>query len=211
MELNKALKIGNFLVENLQAGCAPGHCMIAGGARRRKAEVHDLEIVAMSLLGAPRPEFGQKNPDRSHLERQLRILVEGGWLKTEMGGEKFKKFEIKRLSDWGIPQSINPFMLDLFIVTPPSQWGVTLMIRTGPGEFSQWMVTQRSKRGALPDEYFVKHNVVWRSGTEVPNQAEKAAQMMTEANFVKMPEEGDWFDLCGMTWIEPAKRFSKWR
>lgn len=211
MQLNKALKIGEFLVSNLIPGCVPGRCVIAGSARRRKAEVKDLEIVAMPLNGHPRPEFGQRIPDRSHLERQLRILVEDGWLWPIKGGEKFKKYEIRRLDDFGVGKQLNPFCLDLFLVTPPSQWGVTLMIRTGPGDFSRWMVTQKSKGGALPNAFFVQHNVVWFDGTQVPDKPEEAAKMMTDGNCIRMPEECDYFELCRMPVIEPKHRNPQWQ
>jgi len=207
MKHDHALKVGNFLVNKMQPGCE--RIEIAGSIRRGKADVKDIEIVAIPILKPPRPEFG-KPIDKTPLDRQLRWLERDGVLKRVKGGDKFKQFEIGRLAEFGIDQPLNPFKLDLFLVTPPSQWGVELVIRTGPSDFSQWMVTQKSKGGALPDGYFVRHNVVWAEGTDVPNKAGDVVKMMTPDNHIEMPEEADWFAFCGLGLIEPGKRTAGW-
>jgi len=209
MQHKDALFVAEWLVDELRTGCE--RIEIGGSIRRGKADVKDIEIVAAPILKAPRPEFG-KPIDLTPLDRILRQLVEtDGMLKAVKGGEKFKQFEIARLEEFGIAEPLNPFCLDLFLCTPPSQWGVEFVIRTGPGDFSQWMVTQKSKGGALPDGFFVRHNVVWVEWTEVPNKAEEAARMMNSNNARFMPEEGDWFNFCGLDPIQPDKRVAKWR
>jgi len=209
MKHKDALYVAEWLVDELRPGCE--RIEIAGSIRRGKEDVKDIEIVAIPILKPPRPEFG-KPVDKTPLDRILRQLEEmGGMLKTVKGGNKFKQFEIRRLAEFGIAEPLNPFKLDLFLVTPPSQWGVEFMIRTGPSDFSQWMVTQKSKGGALPDGYFVRHNVVWADGTEVPNKAVDAVSMMNSDNARFMVEEGDWFNFCEMNWIDPNKRMARWR
>ena len=209
MKHQDALYVARWLVEQLRGGCE--RVEIAGSVRRGKAEVKDIEIVAVPIQKAPRPEFGQKVIHKTPVDKILFDLVEiDGMLKPKMGGEKFRKFEIRRLAEFGLDEPVNPFYLDLFLCTPPSQWGVEFMIRTGPSDFSQWMVTQRSKGGALPDGYFVRHNVVWVEGTEVPSKAGEAIKMMTEGNHIEMAEEEDWFRFCGLEWIEPGKRVARW-
>ena len=205
-----ALYVAEWLVDELRPGCE--RIEIAGSIRRGKLDVKDIEIVAIPILKPPRPEFG-KPVDKTPLDGILRQLVEpDGMLKPVKGGDKFKQFEIRRLAEFGIAEPLYPFKLDLFLVTPPSQWGVEFMIRTGPSDFSQWMVTQKSKGGALPDGYFVRHNVVWAEGTEVPNKAVDSIEIMCELNSVEMPEEEDYFELCGlMPVIEPEKRVAQWR
>ena len=203
-----ALYVAEWLVDELRPGCE--RIEIGGSIRRGKLDVKDIEIVAIPILKPPRPAFG-KPIDKTPLDRQLRWLERDGVLKRVKGGDKFKQFEIGRLAEFGIAEPLNPFKLDLFLVTPPSQWGVELVIRTGPSDFSQWMVTQRSKGGALPDGYFVRHNVVWAEGTDVPNKAEDAVTMMNSDNARFMVEEGDWFNFCGLDWIEPNKRMARWR
>ena len=140
MKHKDALYVAEWLVDELRPGCE--RIEIAGSIRRGKEDVKDIEIVAIPILKPPRPEFG-KPVDKTPLDRILRQLEEmGGMLKTVKGGNKFKQFEIRRLAEFGIAEPLNPFKLDLFLVTPPSQWGVEFMIRTGPSDFSQWMVTQ---------------------------------------------------------------------
>lgn len=71
-----------------------------------------------------------------------------------------------------------------------------MVIRTGPADFSQWMVTKKSLGGALPDHYFVKDGAVWdgRDGSKF-----------------NLPEEKDFFRLCEMKWIEPGQRVARWK
>lgn len=207
MKYKDALRVAEWLADELSPGCE--RIEIAGSIRRRKPDVKDVEIVAIPSKKVPRPEFGEP-VDNSILARQLRSLEEDLMLKRIKGGEKYLQFEIRRLVEFCIPEPLNPFCLDLFLVTPPSQWGVEYLIRTGPGDFSRWIVTQKSKGGALPDGYFVKHNVVWTFGTQVPNKAEDATEIMCELNSVVMPEERHYFELCGLPWTEPAKREARW-
>ena len=45
MNYSIALSIADYLVGELKEHCLPGYCRIAGGLRREKADVHDIEIV----------------------------------------------------------------------------------------------------------------------------------------------------------------------
>jgi len=208
MKHREALIVAEWLVKDLRPGCE--RIEIKGSVCRGKPQVKDIEVLAIPILKPTRPEFG-KPIDLTPLDRILRQLVEtDGMLKPVKGGEKFKQFEIKRLEEFGIAEPLNPFKLDLFLCTPPSQWGVLSVIRTGPDDFSQWMVTQKHLGGALPDGFFVRHNVVWAEGTEVPNKPEEAARMMRASNSLEMPEEMHFFAFCGLEWIEPEKRVARW-
>jgi DNA polymerase/3'-5' exonuclease PolX len=79
--------------------------------------------------------------------------------------------------------------LDLFIVTRPAQWGVILAIRTGPADFSKWIVTPRKYGGALPSNCHVEGGRVLRQ--QIP---------------LEMPEERDFLDFLGLGWVEPKDR-----
>jgi len=94
------------------------------------------------------------------------------------GGSRYKQIELT-----------GGISLDLFIVLPPAQWGVIFMIRTGPDTFSKRMVKQINIGGYLPSIYSVKDGVVVHHG-----------------GFIPMPEEKDYFDLCGMMVIPPEQR-----
>ncbi len=186
-----ALFVAEWLVDELQESCE--RIEIAGSIRRGKPDVKDIEIVAIPILKPPRPEFG-KPIDKTALARKLRWLEYDGMLKHIKGGDKFKQFEIRRLVDFGISEPLNPFKLDLFLVTPPAQWGVQMVIRTGPAEFSQWMVTQKSKGGALPNIAKVRGGAVHARKNQV----------------IPMDEEQDFFAYCSLAWIDPEKRTARW-
>ena len=209
MEHDMAMTIAEWLADELRPFCEPERVVVAGSLRRGKPEVGDIEIVAAPILKAPRPEFGRKEVDKTLLDRQLREMCDpllGACLRRGKGGDRFKKFAFTRWEEFGFEEPVNPFYLDLFLVTPPAQWGVQLTIRTGPGapdnNFSQWVVTQRAKGGALPDGYCVKDGGVWEmdfGGTRMGGAP------------LSMPEERDFLEFLGLGWIEPRHRKPMWR
>jgi len=169
-----ALQVATEIVQSLRLLCE--RIEIAGSIARQQAEVGDIEIVAIPRKF--RLCFGQP-PDPI-----LAVLEHAGW-EAIKNGERYKQL----LSDkYGLA-------LDLFLVLPPAQWGVIKVLRTGPAEFSHWVVTNQKCGGALPDEYRVSEGRVCKKadGTEVPT-----------------PEEQDFLDLLGLGWIEPEKRAARW-
>lgn len=171
----KAFEIANNLVMRMRSVCE--RVEIGGSIRRGKADVKDIEIVAI-------PFFQTDMFGGSLLSHSLDVFP---WERDgvlEKSGHKYKKVALNA--------GIN---LDVFIVTPPAQWGVQMVIRTGPSDFSHWIVTKRSMGGALPDYYFVKDGSIWdgRDGSKF-----------------NTPEEKDFFRLCGLKLIEPALREAKW-
>jgi DNA polymerase/3'-5' exonuclease PolX len=89
-----------------------------------------------------------------------------------------------------LPEGIN---LDLFIVTPPAQWGVIFTIRTGPADFSHWLVTQRRKGGCMPSYATQRDGCVYVNGKPLA-----------------MAEEMDYLNFLGLGWIEPQDRKPQW-
>lgn len=201
MILTDALKIAEGLVARIAPMCE--RCEIAGGIRRKKVDPHDIEIVVMPKAGAPRPEFGQKVVHKSQLELVLWQMEQERILSTVKGGEKLKVFKVNP-NRFGIP-TIGYEQLDLFIVTPPAQWGPIFTIRTGPAEFSHWLVTPRSKGGRMPDGFVCKNGSVY-PGFRVS----KTAVEITGAALV-MPEELDFLKFVGVGWVAPEKREAKWK
>jgi DNA polymerase/3'-5' exonuclease PolX len=121
-------------------------------------------------------------------------MENAGRLVVREAGEKYKKL-------WMLENNIQ---IDLFLVTPPAEWGVLSVIRTGPSDFSHWMVTRKSRGGALPDEYVVRDGCV---GKRVKNSKGKDER----EGVIPMPEEIDFFRLCGLDYIEPSQRLAKWK
>lgn len=146
--------------------------VVAGSLRRLRPEIGDIEIVAEpkeyvpDLLG---------NPTETHSLDTFDWSVIGVLVK---GGHKYKQVELK--------QGIS---LDLFIVTPPAQWGVVLLLRTGNDNFSRTLVTKKVYGGMMPVAYKMKDGALWHGGELVPT-----------------PEERDVFKVLGIKYIPPVER-----
>jgi DNA polymerase/3'-5' exonuclease PolX len=173
MILQAALPLAEKLVTRFAPYCE--RIEIAGSVRRGKQEVGDIEIVAIpraenDLFGAPAPIY----PIHSYIHDGEKA---GDWRKTK-GGLKYVQL--------ALTEGIN---LDLFLVTPPAQWGVLFTIRTGPADFSQWIVTPRNMGGCLPS-----------------NARVQDGRVLVNARPLPMPEEIDFFDFLGLGWIPAGVR-----
>ena len=190
-----ALTIAQGLVECLRPACT--RIEIAGSIRRGKAEVKDIEIVAIpDLTPVPRPraEFGKPIPKvhKTKLDAILDEMVSERLICFEKNGDKHKKFDFQ-----------NHIYCDLFLVTPPAEWGVQMVIRTGPADFSHWIVTRQRSGGAMLNTHRVQDGAVWLGATE-----EKNPDPSTK---LSMPEEMDFFRFLGLGWIEPGAREARWK
>lgn len=215
MKREDALTIAEGFVDWLADACeGDGYggdplIVIAGGLRRGKPNVHDLDIVAQPILKAPVPVFGEK-PFTTFFDKTLAQLQgDGYFMNMTANGPKKKKYEVN-VQRFGLERDLDPFYVEFNLVTPPAQFGVLLMIRTGPNSnennFCQWIVTPRAKGGALPDGYRVKHGAVWLAGQlnakDEPLRGERPLDMPTETAF---------FEFLEMEYIRPEDRKAKWR
>ena len=139
MELNKALEIANRVKDALTPYC--DRIEIAGSIRRRKPEVHDIEIVCI-----PKMQIIGGKP--SVLSGFASIVMQWKKVKGEPGG----KYTCREL-----PEGIN---LDLFMTTADS-WGYIYAIRTGSAEFSHRVLAcgwvkkgYHGKEGILYDQNY---------------------------------------------------------
>lgn len=175
MPLQQAQQLAEQLVHELRPYCE--RIEIAGSIRRQRPTVSDIEIVTVPKFTPQHDLFGDIVSFRNELEYPLNRLAISG-ARFIKSGPRYKQI--------ALPEGVN---LDLFVVLPPAQWGVIFAIRTGPANFSKWIVTQRSWGGALPSVCSVKNGAVWRSGEIVP-----------------MPEEIDLLQFLGLGWVEPENR-----
>jgi len=143
----------------------------AGSVRRMKKEIGDIELVAIPKFTSDM--FG--NPTDEH-ELDLFNWQKIG--KPIKNGHKYKQIELN-----------DGLTLDLFIVTPPAQWGVQFVIRTGSADFSHRLVTSRKYGGLMPSNLKVKDGAIWSNN-----------------HIIETPEEQDVFDLIGIRFIEPWER-----
>lgn len=169
LPLKDAEALALLMIERLKPYCE--RIEIAGSIRRRKPEIGDIE-----LLAEPQPVidmFG--NPTSDH---ELNFSDWSEFGRIVKNGPKYKQIELH--------EGIN---LDLFIVTPPAEWGVLFLIRTGSAEFSHRFVTSKQQGGLLPSYLKVKDGAVWSNNHIIPT-----------------PEESDVFHLAGVPFIEPERR-----
>ncbi len=170
---------------------------IVGSVRRRKPEPHDIEILCVPIRWPREDLFANVVGWDSALEdRVARLLAEGVLTaRLDRNGQRAIGKRYKRLSYRGAA-------LDLFCVIEPAQWGVLSVIRTGPAEFSQQVVTRRSRQayaperpGLLPDHLFVREGALW----EIHDNWDWLEPVPT-------PEESDFFRCLGLDYIPPEER-----
>lgn len=172
MPLREAEDLAKGIVSQLSPFCK--RIEIAGSIRRRKPEVGDIELVAIPL--ASMDMFGEPVPMTA--DHTLHF-PDWSWLgKVIKNGMKYKQIELP-----------GGAALDLFIVTPPAQWGVQFMLRTGSAEFSHRLVTSRKQGGLMPSNFRVLEGAIWSSN-----------------HIIETPEERNVFDLIGVPYIEPENR-----
>ena len=175
MKLTQARELAEKWVEYLSEYCE--RIEIAGGIRRGKVEPHDIEIVCIPKTKEERDMFGYVVADKNALSFAIDGLAYGDMCKKIKDGDRFKQL--------ALPEGIN---IDLFIVRPET-WAVQFVIRTGPAEFSHWIVTPRKYGGALPSNCKVKDGQVWQGGQAV-----------------ELTEEPEFLDFLGLGWVNPEAR-----
>lgn len=189
--VDDARRSADILVGLLRPGCE--RIEIAGSIRRGKAEVHDIELVAVAKL-EDRPDgmFGSSTIDL--LEERVGRLMANGHLAPRLVenhradgridlqhklGPAFKALVTPR----GIP-------VDLFIVRPPATWGCIFALRTGPGTWNTRLVMECKSIGRKV----------------AGGQVERWHGALSEWIPVPTPEEADFFAALGQPWVEPSDR-----
>lgn len=159
--------------------------LVVGSIRRQRSDVKDIELLVEPVLTAQIDLFGDVVGERAPIDGAVDLLLMDGTLAVRMDrngrtaiGERYK-----RLLYQGVP-------FDLFVRRDPAQFGLLSVIRTGPAEFSQRLVTQRRFGGYLPDG--------WR--------VQDAGLYDDQGQPRETPDERDVFRLIGLDWIEPTAR-----
>ena len=131
--LAMAEQVAQAIVHELAYGCM--RIEVAGSVRRRRPQVHDLELVAVpritqepsgDLFGTLR-EVDQLAVCLALLKSERRLVPHP---ERPADGPKYKRL-------WATKAGLQ---VDLFIVRPPAEFGPIFAIRTGPAEFSQDLV-----------------------------------------------------------------------
>jgi len=199
--LQHAEMLASRLIQLLHPCCE--RIEVAGSIRRRRPYVKDIELVAI-----PRIETGEVIHQASMfgttssamavstnlLDERLTNLVQHNPAIREplMAGERrwgarYKKLEVevKKGSDsW--------LKVDLFS-TSADQWGLIYLLRTGPADFSKYVVTRAEQGGPLPPGWRVAGGWLRKNGEKY-----------------LIPEEVDVFEVLGYAWRPPSER-EDWR
>ena len=177
MELSKARTIAQKWQEIFQPVC--DRIEIAGSIRREKPEVKDIELICVPLQDFESDLFGVSSVPYYPIHDHVLELIKIGKCTPVKSGMKYKQLVLE--------DGIN---LDLFIVTRQT-WAVQFTLRTGPEDFSHWIVKKRRYGGALPSNCYVKHGLVWKEGGKEP---------------LDIRSEEDFLDFLNLGWVEPKDR-----
>jgi DNA polymerase/3'-5' exonuclease PolX len=172
----------------LQGSCE--RIQIAGSVRRRKAIVHDIEIVAIPAIGErPKPGLFADETERVNLleERVAGLLAEASSpLEARQVENRRQDGSVdvqqklgsayKALTWHGIP-------VDLF-VTDADRWGCIFALRTGPGDWNVRLVMDCRR----------------------VNRSVAGGRVLHLGKPVPTPEERDFFAALGQPWVEPWER-----
>jgi DNA polymerase/3'-5' exonuclease PolX len=136
--LADAQSFADEIVGLLEPGCE--RLEVAGSIRRGAGVVGDIEIVAMPKIVVERDPsvlWADSTMERDLLVECIDHAVSVGRLAREAGAGRYEKL---RHVESGL-------QVDVFVVRPPAEWGVILLLRTGPARFSQEFVTEVRARG----------------------------------------------------------------
>lgn len=181
---------------------------IAGSVRRGCALVGDVEhvvIPALPPLMQPHDFEWVARKFWAHLEH----LTDPGGLfpspsapferavyrdrngdETERWGERYRGVVHRMAGGGGVRHEI-------FLATPQT-WGYILLLRTGPGPFGRWFVSELPKHGLRAGEGEIRRH--W------PGCADDGHH----ADAVPTHTEADCFGLVGLPYLEPAERERRW-
>ena len=195
MQHELALDVAKKLIELFQPACE--RIEIKGSLARLKPDVKDIELLIipdLSPLPLPKAVFGQPAPKiyATRLDQLIGQMKDDQLIWLEKDGDRFKKFKVREPS----------IQVDMFIVLPPATWGVLSVLRTGPHDFSHWVVTRKRRGGALPNGHRVQNGAVWKGEKEVKDLSGETP--------IGFDAETDFLSFLGLGWVEPKDRVAKW-
>lgn len=195
MRHNSALQVAESLVEYFRPACK--RIEIHGSLRRMKPEVKDIDLLIIpDLTPIPRAklEFGKPVPKiyKTALDKMLDDMVNEDAIQLTKSGDHSKTFLLKYAG----------IFVEMYLVLPPATWGVRSLIRTGPADFSHWIVTRKRKGGALPNGYRVQDGAVY--------EGEAEPSVLSEQTPIGFDSELEFLNFLGLGWIEPKDRAAKW-
>ena len=151
--LEQAERVGQQLVEMLGPSCE--RIEIAGSVRRRRPDVGDVELLCISRVGDT-VALGTN----IFLDAQVDFLISTGVLRKRLN----KASKISAYGRWNklLVHVASGIPIDIFSTTEEN-WGMALVVRTGPAEWNIRMMSQFRKKGMKGHAY----GGVTQAGAEV--------------------------------------------
>lgn len=176
----KPLEEAQAIAEEVKAAIADvcTSVVIAGSVRRKKAEVGDIELVCIPSYATTIPAGELFPRNENQLEARLRAMAGGGSLieRYKEDGTRvawFKKGKESRYIAAAYKEKIG---VDFFIILPDrlDWYGWHLLLRTGPSDANQLLMTEKMHGGWLPRGMKVADGIIYREGKPCPVEDEAA-------------------------------------
>ena len=183
ISLAGAAKVAGKLVAALSPGCE--RIEIAGSIRRGRPDVGDIELVAIPRIEQIRDGFF----DLAALDR-LEVMIDALIADSEISphptdpkrGERYAK----------LLHVESGLQLDLFMSSRES-YGLILLIRTGPADYSRRFVTDIRPLG-------------WHVAGGSLHRGSETCSPFRTCEPVPTPEEKDVYTAIGHPWVDPRAR-----
>jgi DNA polymerase (family 10) len=175
MDLQTAERKAWQILDHLSPHCS--RFEIAGSIRRRKAQVGDIEVVAIPNTQEADDLFADSAPDVRSPH-----FVAACFAHRVMGQIVKGDPQAGRYIQTRLPCGAQ---LDLFLATP-ANWGLILAIRTGSADFS--------------------HQVLARGWVRRGYHSQEGILVAADGSLVPTPEERDLFRVAGVPWVDPERR-----
>ena len=173
--------VAKSLVKRLSPYCQG--IEVAGSIRRRKVQVGDIELLCISKVTSSQDMFGGLATSYYALDEALEDMTRGGDLLqrrlNKVGRPTFgPSNKLLVHTPTGIP-------VDVFSASEQN-WGMTMVVRTGPREFNVRMMARFLELGMKGHAY--------------------GGVTDSQGNEVDCPDEATVFRLLGWPWIPPWER-----
>lgn len=161
MDLGVARSYAELFIHSIRDACEKVE--IAGSIRRKRPEVHDIEIVAKPKYKIEKEVLldGVREKQVNQLHLLMTSMLQSGKVTSDRQrkdkhrdpfGERYYRINFNPIA--------HKIPIDLFVVLPPSQWGTQLLIRTGCAEFSHWIVSRRINQGLHFKDGHLEHDII---------------------------------------------------
>ncbi len=184
--LRIAQPIANRLVERLSPSCQ--RIEVAGSIRRGRPTVGDMEILCVPLATTNADMFGVPYGTLSQLDEAIeKLMASSSWSwdrHQPRQGQKWKRLLYEP----------HDLVCDLFVTTLRA-WATTLMVRTGPGPFSQHLMSTALRMGYHFADGFLLH--------AHPGPCQDGPEC---ARIIEAPTEESVFEALKLPWRGPRDR-----